>query len=83
MPWPDTIHIVNPMDYRFSWIIYYTNALYQVGAAREAQLWTQRALEICLDDAQHRENLRILAGLLGTSPDDTGEDPGRAGAPGD
>ncbi len=56
MPHPETIHITNPMDYRYNWIIYYTNALFHVGEVQEALTWTQRALEICPDDAWHREN---------------------------
>jgi hypothetical protein len=61
MPRPDTIHIINPMDYRYSWIIYYTNALYHVGAVQDAQAWTQQALEICPDDPWHRANSLVFA----------------------
>lgn len=61
MPLPSTIHIINPMDYRFNWIIYYTNALYRVGETREALDSTRQALEICADDPWHRENFLFFA----------------------
>jgi glycosyltransferase involved in cell wall biosynthesis len=67
MPQPDTLHFVNPMDYRYNWIIYYTNALYHEGALEEAQAWTRRALEICPDDPWHRENWMIFAQALQAS----------------
>jgi glycosyltransferase involved in cell wall biosynthesis len=61
MPRPETIHILNPLDYRYNWIIYYTNALYHVGAIEEAQAWTRRALQICPDDPWHRENFHLFS----------------------
>jgi tetratricopeptide (TPR) repeat protein len=60
MPRPETIQVVNPMDYSFNWIIYYTNALYRIGAVQEAQEWTQRALEICPDAPWHRQNFLLF-----------------------
>jgi tetratricopeptide (TPR) repeat protein len=60
MPRPETILVLNPMDYHFNWIIYYTNALYHVGAVQEAQAWTRRALEICPDDPWHRQNFLLF-----------------------
>lgn len=64
MPAPDTIQIINPLEYRYGWIIYYTNALFRVGAIREAQEWTRRALEICPDAPWHRENYLACARAL-------------------
>jgi tetratricopeptide (TPR) repeat protein len=61
MPVPDTLHIVNPMDFRYDWIIYYTNALVRVGAAAEALRWTRHALTLCPDDPWHRHNLALLS----------------------
>jgi len=62
---PDTLQIVNPLDYRFNWIIYYTNALYHVGAVDSAKIWTRRALEICPDDRWHRANLTLFGDDVG------------------
>jgi glycosyltransferase involved in cell wall biosynthesis len=62
MPQPETIHIINPIDYRYNWIIYYTNALYRVGAVQEAQEWTRLALEICPADPWHRQNFFLFEG---------------------
>ena len=56
MPLPDTVMFVNPMAYRFDWIIYYTNALYHVGSIDDALAWTRHALEIKPDDEWHRQN---------------------------
>ena len=60
LPLPPTLHFVRPLDYHFAWIIYYTNALYQLCAVDQAEAWTRHALEICPDDAQHLANLRLL-----------------------
>jgi glycosyltransferase involved in cell wall biosynthesis len=56
MPLPETPLFINPMDYRFNWIIYYTNALYWLGDVQNALDWTGRALQICAGDAMHRDN---------------------------
>jgi glycosyltransferase involved in cell wall biosynthesis len=64
MPQPDTLHILNPMDYRFNWIIFYTNALFHVGETREALDWTRRALGIKPDDQWHRENFLTFTRAL-------------------
>jgi tetratricopeptide (TPR) repeat protein len=71
MPEPDSILLMDPAAYRYGWIIYFTNALYHIGALDEARAWTRRALEHCPDDEQHLANLQFFAGaspgLLGTS----------------
>jgi glycosyltransferase involved in cell wall biosynthesis len=54
---PDTLHFMNPMEWRYAWIIYWTNALYHIGAIQEAYEWTKRALEMCPGDQQHVYNL--------------------------
>jgi glycosyltransferase involved in cell wall biosynthesis len=59
MPRPDTLQIINPLDYSFNWIIYFTNALFHLGEVEEGLAWTRRALEICPDDGWHLENLRV------------------------
>jgi glycosyltransferase involved in cell wall biosynthesis len=64
MPLPQTLHFLNPMDYRFQWIIFYTNALFHVGETREALDWTRRALEIKPDDEWHRENFLTFTHAL-------------------
>ncbi len=65
MPRPDTPLFVNPLDYRFNWIIYYTNALYHVGELAEALRWTKRALEVRPADAWHRQNFLLFTEALG------------------
>jgi glycosyltransferase involved in cell wall biosynthesis len=65
MPRPDTPLFVNPLDYSFNWIIFYTNALYHVGEVGEALGWTKRALALRPDDAWHRENFLLFAGAQG------------------
>jgi glycosyltransferase involved in cell wall biosynthesis len=69
MPLPDTPLFVNPMDYRFNWIIYYTNALFHLGEVGEALRWTKRALEVRPDNAWHRENFIIFTETLGARND--------------
>jgi tetratricopeptide (TPR) repeat protein len=64
MPQPQTSQIINPMEYRYAWIIYYTNALYQIGEIGEAQQWTRYALGICPADPQHQHNLRFFEQAL-------------------
>jgi tetratricopeptide (TPR) repeat protein len=64
MPPPDTQLFANPMDYRFNWIVCYTNALYHLGAVQEALDWTRRALAICPGDARHRQNLAFFQRAL-------------------
>jgi glycosyltransferase involved in cell wall biosynthesis len=54
---PTTVCIVNPMDWRFSWLIHYTTALYHCGRLAEALAWTREALQICPQDPQHLANL--------------------------
>lgn len=61
MPEPDTLQIMDPMAYRYRWLIYYTNALYHVGALDDARAWTARALQQVPDDRQHLANLRFFA----------------------
>jgi tetratricopeptide (TPR) repeat protein len=68
LPQRDAIHFRNPMDHRFNWIIYYTNALYHIGAVAQAREWTEQALMICPDDEWHRQNL-----LFFTRAQNTGE----------
>jgi glycosyltransferase involved in cell wall biosynthesis len=53
---PETIAILDPMDYSFNWIIYYTVALYHVGRIEDALTWTRRALALRPDDPWHRQN---------------------------
>lgn len=62
---PQTVAILDPMAYRFHWIIYYTNALYHVGRIEDALRWTLRALEICPDDPWHRQNETLFRQLIG------------------
>ncbi len=64
MPRPDTPLFVNPLDYRFNWIIYYTNALFHLGEIGEALEWTKRALAVRADDVWHRQNFLTFAAAL-------------------
>jgi glycosyltransferase involved in cell wall biosynthesis len=52
----DKICIIHPMDYKYNWIICYTNAFYHVGRQQEALAWTHRALQMCLGETWHRAN---------------------------
>ena len=61
-PRPDTLLFVNALAMEFSWIIYYTNALYHLGRIEEAREWTRKALSIVADDAWHLHNEQFLAG---------------------
>jgi len=72
MPEPETIHILNPLEYRYNWIIYYTNALYRVGAVREALEWTERALKLRPDDKWHQQNFFCFAQALRTEQEQSG-----------
>lgn len=60
MPWPETLLFTNPMDYRFNWMIYYTNALFYLNEVQAALEWTDRALTICPGDSMHRQNLAFF-----------------------
>jgi glycosyltransferase involved in cell wall biosynthesis len=71
MPRPDTLQIINPLDYSFNWIIYFSNALFHINEVAEGVEWTRRALEICPDDPWHVENLRIYSGVPGSTPHNT------------
>jgi glycosyltransferase involved in cell wall biosynthesis len=64
MPLPDTMLFTNPLDYRYNWIIYYTNALHRVGQTEQALSWTRHALEIAPDDAWHRHNFDFFTQTL-------------------
>lgn len=70
MPRPDTPLFVNPLDYSFNWIIFYTNALYHLGETEEALQWTKRALSLRPEDAWHRENFLLFAGALAEGSSD-------------
>ena len=60
-PVPDTLCVMNPQALRYSWIIYYTNALYHQGRVADALEWTRKALELCPDDGWHKLNLQFLS----------------------
>jgi tetratricopeptide (TPR) repeat protein len=64
---PTTVCIVNPMDWRFRWIIHYTNALFHRGRLQEALHWTGQALEICPDDPLHLSNLALFNDCAGAA----------------
>jgi tetratricopeptide (TPR) repeat protein len=67
LPAPDTAGIVYPMEYRYAWLIYYTNALYRTGHLREALEWTERALQICPGDRWHLANRRFFGAELASA----------------
>jgi len=58
---PDTICIVNPREYRYDWIVHYTNALYHLGRVEEALEWSQKALAICPTDTWHTLNWHFFS----------------------
>jgi tetratricopeptide (TPR) repeat protein len=57
---PDTLCVVNTRALRYSWIIYYTNALFHLGRLREAQEWTAKALDICPGERWHVMNRQFF-----------------------
>jgi hypothetical protein len=62
---PKTLCPVNPMECRYRWIIHYTNALVHLDRLQEALEWTEKALEICPQDAWHLANRRLLKEAVG------------------
>jgi glycosyltransferase involved in cell wall biosynthesis len=64
MPVPQAVLFTNPRDYDFTWIIYYTNALYHVGQLDEAVAWTRRALRVSPDNPWHCNNADLFEGEL-------------------
>jgi glycosyltransferase involved in cell wall biosynthesis len=74
LPMPHTPCIVNPMDYRYRWMIHYTNALFYTGHVQEALEWTLKALEICPTDKWHLTNCDVFASAIAPAdplPDDS------------
>jgi glycosyltransferase involved in cell wall biosynthesis len=61
LPVPDTLCIVNPMEYKYSWIIYYTNALYYTKRLPEALEWSREALAICPHETWHLSNVSFFS----------------------
>lgn len=63
---PDTQLFVDRKSLTFDWIIYYTNALHEIGEIEEAYLWTEAALKIDPQDGMHLHNLEYFASKRGT-----------------
>jgi tetratricopeptide (TPR) repeat protein len=63
MPVPDSLLFLAPADYRTSWIIYYTNALFHTGQVAAALAWTRRALALGADRRWHVDNLFVFGRL--------------------
>ncbi|MDQ3695138.1 MAG: glycosyltransferase [Chloroflexota bacterium] len=63
LPPPETLLFVNPADYHYAWMIYYTNALYRTGELRAALDWTKRALELDPGNTWHQTNLSYFKRL--------------------
>ncbi len=61
---PKRILFVDPLDYSYRWIIFYTNALYNLGWIGQALDWTNRALLVMPNDPQHVHNLQFFAQVL-------------------
>jgi hypothetical protein len=60
LPPPSTGCVVNPMEWRFNWIVHYVYALVHCGRRQEALDWTRHALQISPRDPWHLANLRLL-----------------------
>jgi glycosyltransferase involved in cell wall biosynthesis len=58
---PDTLCVLNTRSLRYSWIIYYTNALFHLGRLPEARDWTAKALEICPSEPWHVRNWQFFS----------------------
>jgi glycosyltransferase involved in cell wall biosynthesis len=65
-PFPQTVCITNPNALRYSWIIYYTNALFHLGRITFALEWTKKALEMCPSDEWHKLNFEFFSEQLVT-----------------
>ena len=63
-PIPDSLCIMSPRDLRYSWIIYYTNALFHVGRVRDALEWTEKALAICPGENWHIINHELFSRIV-------------------
>jgi glycosyltransferase involved in cell wall biosynthesis len=63
---PQTVCVIDPMDYRYRWIIFYTNALYHLDRMKEVLHWTDAALAICPSDPLHRTNRPFFAEAIAT-----------------
>jgi hypothetical protein len=66
LPAPDAA-VVDPLEYRYNWLVYYTNALYGTGRLREALEWTEHALQICPTDQWHLANRQFFLAQLATA----------------
>lgn len=61
LPPPQTLCAINPLEYRYGWMIHYCNALFHSGRVADGLEWSRRALAICPQDPWHLENLRLFA----------------------
>jgi glycosyltransferase involved in cell wall biosynthesis len=61
LPAPETICVVSPREYRYDWIVHYTNALFHLGRLSEAISWSEKALSICPADVWHSMNWHFFA----------------------
>lgn len=66
-PTPQQSLFVDPLGLDYAWIIYYANALYHLSDVKAARAWTQRALQVVPDSAQHQHNLQFFDAILGTA----------------
>jgi glycosyltransferase involved in cell wall biosynthesis len=64
---PTTACAINPLDFRYHWIIHYTNALFHMGRIAEALQWTEHALTICPTDSWHNGNRDLFAATLAST----------------
>lgn len=63
LPVPDSLCVINPLEWRYNWLIHYCNALFHVGRLDEALQWSKHALTISPDDPWHLENTRLFERL--------------------
>lgn len=61
LPAPDALCVTNTLSLRYSWIIFYTNALFRLGRLQEAREWTARALAICPGERWHMLNQQYFS----------------------
>lgn len=66
LDFPDTLLFVDRKSLTFDWIIYYTNALYEMGKIESAYQWTKTALKIDPQDGMHLHNLEYFTSRRGT-----------------
>jgi tetratricopeptide (TPR) repeat protein len=65
LPVLTTMSAVDPREYDFNWIIFYTNALFNVGDIEGALYWSEQALDIVPGRSDHQLNAALFRSMVG------------------